>query len=356
MTADAVGGVWQYATDLAACLQPLGYETTLAVLGPQPTAAQRGEAERIPGLTMRHVPAELDWLAKDAQAIGKSRSVLAAIARELAVDLVQVNSPAFIGSDAFAVPVIGVMHSCVGTWWAAMDGGEMHADFAWRTSLIAEGLANASAVVAPSRAFADAVQRRYSLKHKPHVVHNGRIAPLPRQAAMHDCAVTIGRLWDGAKNARVMDAAAARLSIPFKAIGATSRPNGEAVELNHMHVVGQRDSNAVANCLAARPVFVSVAKYEPFGLAVLEAAEAGCALVLSDIPTFRELWDGAATFVDPDDAGALTSAIEATICDVPARQAAGERARKRASHFTAQSMAGGMDAIYRGVLQQRAAA
>ena len=39
------------------------------------------------------------------------------------------------------------------------------------------------------------------------------------------------------------------------------------------------------------------ALYEPFGLAVLEAAQAGCALVLSDIPTFRELWDGAALFV-----------------------------------------------------------
>ena len=40
-----------------------------------------------------------------------------------------------------------------------------------------------------------------------------------------------------------------------------------------------------------------MARYEPFGLAVLEAAQAGMRLVLSDIPSFRELWDGAATFV-----------------------------------------------------------
>ena len=51
--------------------------------------------------------------------------------------------------------------------------------------------------------------------------------------------------------------------------------------------------------MARTAVFVSPALYEPFGLAVLEAAQAGCALVLSDIPTFRELWDGVALFVAP---------------------------------------------------------
>ena len=35
---------------------------------------------------------------------------------------------------------------------------------------------------------------------------------------------------------------------------------------------------------------------------MLEAASAGCPLILGDIPTFRELWDGAAVFVAPDDA------------------------------------------------------
>ena len=68
----------------------------------------------------------------------------------------------------------------------------------------------------------------------------------------------------------------------------------------------------VARHLARQPIFVSTALYEPFGLAVLEAAQAGCALVLSDIPTFRELWDGAARFVPARDDGALACAIERT--------------------------------------------
>jgi glycosyltransferase involved in cell wall biosynthesis len=52
-------------------------------------------------------------------------------------------------------------------------------------------------------------------------------------------------------------------------------------------------------------IFASPALYEPFGLSVLEAAAAGCALVLSDIATFRELWSGAARFFEPGDSQAL---------------------------------------------------
>ena len=33
------------------------------------------------------------------------------------------------------------------------------------------------------------------------------------------------------------------------------------------------------------------ARYEPFGLSILEAALSGCALVLGDLPSLRELWD-----------------------------------------------------------------
>jgi hypothetical protein len=44
------------------------------------------------------------------------------------------------------------------------------------------------------------------------------------------------------------------------------------------------------------------ARYEPFGLSVLEAALSGCALVPGDIASLRGNWDGVAEFVCPDDA------------------------------------------------------
>ena len=48
--------------------------------------------------------------------------------------------------------------------------------------------------------------------------------------------------------------------------------------------------------LDAASIFLHPAFYEPCGLSVLEAARCRCCLVLSDIPSLRELWEGAAIF------------------------------------------------------------
>ena len=91
---------------------------------------------------------------------------------------------------------------------------------------------------------------------------------------------------------------------------------------------------------------MSPSLYEPFGLAVLEAALAGCALVLADIPVFRELWDGAAVFFDPRDAAGLASAVNAVAGDAPVRQGLADRARERAGRFTPARQAGALLAAY----------
>ena len=98
--------------------------------------------------------------------------------------------------------------------------------------------------------------------------------------------------------------------------------------------------------MADAEVFVSAARYEPFGLAVLEAARSGTPLVLSDIPTFRELWEGAALFADPDHVAGFARAIE-TVLDAP-RLAAdlADRAARRAARYTIEAQAKAMRAIY----------
>jgi glycosyltransferase involved in cell wall biosynthesis len=90
---------------------------------------------------------------------------------------------------------------------------------------------------------------------------------------------------------------------------------------------------------AAAGIFVSVARYEPFGLAVLEAAQAGCALILSNLATFRELWDGVALFVDPSDAHGLAAAIWDCLRTPGRRDHLGALARQRATQFSAEKMA-----------------
>jgi glycosyltransferase involved in cell wall biosynthesis len=184
---------------------------------------------------------------------------------------------------------------------------------------------------------------------------NGR-TPLPTQPASQAASVfTAGRLWDEGKNLATLDRAAARLTIPFRAAGPTTGPNGAGVSLSNLDLLGQLDEPAIAAQLAARPIFASAALYEPFGLSVLEAAQAGCALVLSSIPTFRELWSGAAILLDPRDDEAFTAAIKHLLDDPRERDRLGQAARQRSERYTIEATATHMAELYRQLLADQPA-
>ncbi|HZF42343.1 MAG TPA: glycosyltransferase [Sphingomonadaceae bacterium] len=355
ITADAVGGVWSYALDLARGLAPHGVQTILALTGPAPSADQRRAAAAVETLTLVDTGLPLDWLVETRGEVALAGTAVARLAAQHGVDLVHLNTPALAAEPGSfsGIPVVAAAHSCVASWWEAAATGPLPASFRWRTALHGAGLKGASRTLAPTAAFAAATHRLYGVR--PAVVHNGRDA-LPARpvsihdAPMHDAAITVGRLWDKGKNVRVLDRAAAYLHVPFFAAGSLKGPNGDSIAPAHLHPLGQLSDAQLGERVAARPVFVSSALYEPFGLAVLEAAAAGCALVLSDIPTFRELWDGCATFVDPHDERAFAAAVAALIGDQSLRMARGEAARVRARRYTPQATAAETLAIYRTLL------
>ena len=345
ITTDAVGGVWTYALDLSLGLGRRDIDVALAVLGPSPTPAQKNAARRA-GARLIDTGLPLDWVTDDAAELTRAGDRIAQLAEETGADLIQLNSPALAARAQFPVPVVAVMHSCVATWWEAVRGTTLPGDFAWRTELVAAGLAAADRVVAPSAAFGEAVRRCYGLTGAPAIVLNGRSPLELSKVAAHDFAFTAGRLWDEGKNVATLDAAASRIGIPFHAAGPTIGPNGAAVSLENLHCLGTIDTAEIARWLSARPVFASAARYEPFGLAVLEAAMAGCPLVLSDIPTFRELWDDVAVFVPADDAAGFARAIAELAGDDFARAARGRAARAHAARYTPEATAEAMARIY----------
>jgi len=85
-------------------------------------------------------------------------------------------------------------------------------------------------------------------------------------------------------------------------------------------------------------IFCAPALYEPFGLAVLEAATCGAALVLSTAPSFLELWDTAARFVEPDDVEGLAGTLLDLIRDPLARARLQGAARERAAAYSRARM------------------
>ena len=113
-----------------------------------------------------------------------------------------------------------------------------------------------------------------------------------------------------------------------------------------MGVLGRDE---LADLRAAASIFVAPARYEPFGLAALEAARAGCSLVLGDIPSLREVWGNAALFVDPGDHHALRGALERLIADGGLRDDMARRARLRAARYRSDRMAAAYVRLYRRV-------
>lgn len=354
ITTDTVGGVWRWSLDLASALAPRGVETVLAVIGPSPFGPRRREAEAIPGLHLVEIGGALDWLAPSVEPVRETAARVAALAVAERVDVVVLSTPALAALARFTVPVIAINHSCLATWWQAVKGEEpVPEDFRWRIAMNRAGLVTAEAVLTPSRAFATATKQAYGLPKLPITVLNGRAAPAPAEARRGRFVFAAGRFWDEAKGLAVLDEAAAGISAPVIAAGPMLGPNGARAEPRHLRSIGVQAEPAMRRWLGRAPVFVSPATYEPFGLGVLEAAQAGAALVLADIATFRELWDEAALFVPTGDPAALATAVN-KVLDDPVRAAAlGAAARRRAGRYTAEIMAERMLAVLGAAVRSR---
>ncbi|MBP2299774.1 glycosyltransferase involved in cell wall biosynthesis [Azospirillum picis] len=358
MTADSVGGVWTYALDLARELAAQGTRVTLAVFGPSPHPDQAAAAAAVGGLELIDTGLPLDWTAADEATVRRTAVALGDLAARLGPDVVHLNSPALAADAGFEMPVVGVCHSCMASWWAAVRGGEMPEDFRWRTDLLRRGYEACDLLVAPSAAFAAATAAIYGVA-PPVVVRNGRSMGRPavrRPATGRERFVfTAGRLWDGGKNVALLDEAALLIDAPVYAAGPLESPTGHRVGLRHAKALGRLDGASVAGWMQRAPVFASLPLYEPFGLTVLEAAQAGCALVLSDIASFRELWDGVAVFADPADARELAAVLRRLLDDPAEARRRAAAARRRAARYGMDRLTAGMLDAYRSVTADRPA-
>jgi len=97
--------------------------------------------------------------------------------------------------------------------------------------------------------------------------------------------------------------------------------------------------NDVPVALGAMDVYVLASKFEPYGVAILEAKAAGCAIVATRVNEVPEILsedrpggDAAGRLVPPADPAAMAEAFVALAADPAARKALGARAAREASH------------------------
>lgn len=354
MTADSLGGVWTYACELAGALAPRGVRISLAVMGGSVSDAKRRLAEDIPHLELHETPYRLEWMEDAEEDLERSGRWLLRLARSARPDLVHLNGYCHAALP-WPAPVLVVGHSCVPTWWRAVHGTSPPERYRAYIARVRAGLAAADAVATPTLAHLKAMEREYGRIGRAHVVPNGRDPAVYRPATKHPYVLAVGRLWDEAKNISLLEEAAPHLPWPVYVGGATRHPgrkaSGDPEESNGRRMpaliaLGELGPEELAPWYGSASIFALPARYEPFGLAPLEAALAGCALVLGDLATLREVWGDAALFVPPDDRGALVAAMCRLTDDVSFRAEMSRRARVRALRFGPARMARGYAELY----------
>jgi glycogen(starch) synthase len=321
ITTDTVGGVWTYTCELVSGLLQEGVSVLLMTLGRNLSASQSAWAtamrRKYPDNFML-VPTsyKLEWMENADADVAASREYLISLVSKWEPDLLHTNQFCFASLD-LAFPKVLVAHSDVVSWWQAVHGvSPPHSVWLDTYRNIArQGVQQATCVIAPTQWMLDQIHTNFGAPLHSRVIANGCSLPTvssgqPRQLR----AVSVGRLWDEGKNIAILRdlnadmpiAVAGEWCSPDSGVHphrtAASRPDG----VEYLGILDRKQINALMQTSA---IYVATSRYEPFGLAPVEAALAGCAIVANDIPPLREVWGDAAIYYTRNDPDSLRATL-----------------------------------------------
>lgn len=313
VTADTIGGVWTYARELVTGLVRRGIKVTLVSFGEIPAPQQTRWMDDLENLDFRPTAFRLEWMQDSEADLAASAEYLESIVRECRPDVLHLNQ-FYYGDLHSDVPRLVVAHSDVVNWWVAVHQKEPPESrwMRWYREAVSRGIANATAVAAPSRWMLAQIERHYCKPESGSVVYNGRSPGLFNpHMSKDDLLVTVGRLWDSGKNAALL--LRQDLPVPVCIVGTDKHPESQGRAFGGrrtgVQFQAQQNEGELSRTFARASIYAATSRYEPFGLAPVEAALSRCAIVASDIAPFRELWEGAAVFFRDDDAESLRDAV-----------------------------------------------
>jgi glycogen synthase len=360
MTTDTVGGVWSFTRELAGELLGCGCAVAMVSLGRRPSHTQQEWAEAQEQQwsgKFRFVALDtpLEWMAENERAFAEAEPVLTKLAEEFDAELL-LSSQYCFGALRWKVPRIVVAHSDVLSWADACRQ-EGLAELRWLDryrELVTEGLKGADAAVAPTRWMLNALEANFQLPRARRVIPNGR---RPAQVAP-DCprkmqAVTAGRLWDEAKNLRMLQDVESPIALLVA--GETEYESARVESCGGgAKLLGLMDEQELLGLFQESAIYICTSLYEPFGLAPLEAAQCGCAVLANDIPSLREVWGDAALYFCG--AESLSEWLWRLSDHAGLLAEAQSRAESRAREFTAARMAASYLEVFRLMEARREAA
>lgn len=353
LTTDTIGGVWTFTKELTAELLQRGHAVALVSFGRQPSHEQQAWCA---GLNLTHGDsfqytasnAPLEWMENNEFVFTQGAGVLSHVIRQFRPDLLHSNQFCF-GAMQLDVPKLITAHSDVLSWAEACRPHGLE-DSRWLRqyrSLVTHGLHGSDAVVSPTRWMATTLARHYKNLPDSYVILNGRSLAAPPSHLRSLQAVTVGRLWDEAKNVGMLR----NVNSPLPVYVAGERQNGSSVapkQLGHSILLGTLPESSLMSLFARSSIYIATSIYEPFGLAPLEAALCGCAVLANDIPSLREVWGDSAFYFNG--ARSLSTLLHQLNRNPGELSMLRQQSQIRATELSAERMANGYEEMYRSLL------
>lgn len=344
MTADTIGGVWTYALQLCASMP--WNQVILATMGPPANAAQHADVAALGNVELVESGFKLEWMEDPWTDVAAAGKWLLELEAEHSPDVIHLNGYVH-AALAWRAPVVVVAHSCVLSWWRAVKHERPPRAWERYRAAVTKGLRSADAVVAPSGTMLKAIKSHYGRPPRPLVIPNGVDAQrFAEPVAKEPIILTAGRIWDEAKNATAVTAVARHL--PWQVVVAGDA-GADPPQLPNVTHAGRLPARKLESWFKRASIYALPARYEPFGLSALEAAHAGAALVLGNIPSLREIWGDAAWYIDPDDHDALCVALMELIERPEQRAEMAKRARLRAGRYSLKRMRDAYHMLYQSL-------
>lgn len=345
VTADTIGGVWTYAKELVTGLVRRGARVTLVSFGDIPTPAQIEWIDGLGGVDFRPTAFRLEWMQEAEQDVLSSREFLLSVIKETRPDVLHLNQFCY-GSLNVDIPKVVVAHSDVLSWWTSVKN-EIPGDISWLRwyrEAVSHGLQGATTVVAPSRWMLKQIETLYGAPANGVVIYNGRTPTLFNpHISKDDYVLSVGRLWDSGKQVSLL--ARIESPSPIFVVGAEQhadqslRGDQRLASNTKFFVKGIQTEGQLRHWYSRASIYAATSRYEPFGLAPLEAALSRCALVANDIPSFREIWGETACYFRANDPSSLQKRIERLRADRVLRMTYANLAYNRArQRYTSERM------------------
>ena len=354
MTTDTVGGVWVYSLELCKALQQYGVDVHLAAMGGWPTPVQQVQVEKMKNVKLYKSDYKLEWMQDPWEDVEKSRKWINSIYHTINPDVIHLNNYAHV-EENWTAPVVTVFHSCVQTWWQAVKGENAPETWDLYTRTVAQSLEASDVIVSPTQAILQKARSMHNFSSQSRVIHNGRqsFASEGKEKEKEKFILCMGRMWDEAKNLSLLTRIAENLPWPIYVAGDSVNPdNGQKCSVKNVNFLGKLSPEEVQHWMQRASIFMSPTRYEPFGLAILEAASSGCALVLSNLETLKELWSDAALFFDPDDEAEAEKTVLLLLENEKFLKELSEKAKIRSKDYSAEKMGAAYYELYREILEK----